>query len=211
VIGYVFLPCFRVLLPHKATTPYKVQKGDTLYGIARKFQITPEELYAANPRKQNHTILSIGDILHIPVRRIHSTSDPNAIRALARENHVKNIYTPFLYPLGKKVPVQRRYSDLSYEPHKGILFQKTDFYQSVLAAKEGIIVCIDYMEGYGNYIIIKHPGEFYTVYGNLGRIYVNLGQSVPSRHKIGLIKPNSGLYFQITYKDKPLDPASLLI
>ena len=43
---------------------YKVQSGDTLWGIARKFNITVDELKSANNLKDNS--LSIGQLLYIP-------------------------------------------------------------------------------------------------------------------------------------------------
>ncbi len=44
---------------------YRVQSGDTLWGIARKFGITVDELKAVNNLKDNS--LSIGQLLFIPI------------------------------------------------------------------------------------------------------------------------------------------------
>jgi LysM repeat protein len=47
------------------TKKYKVKKGDTLYGIAKKFKITVEALQAANPKVKAGN-LKIGQTLIIP-------------------------------------------------------------------------------------------------------------------------------------------------
>ena len=48
-----------------ADTSYKVEKGDTLYSISRKYQITVAELRAANNLSEND-IIKIGQKLIIP-------------------------------------------------------------------------------------------------------------------------------------------------
>ncbi len=45
--------------------PYEIQSGDTLYGIARKFNITVSEIYAANPGVIAEN-LYIGQLICIP-------------------------------------------------------------------------------------------------------------------------------------------------
>jgi LysM repeat protein len=54
----------KVLLTISDNTTYKVQKGDTLYGIAKKYNISVEELRKANNLKESDT-LKIGMILNI--------------------------------------------------------------------------------------------------------------------------------------------------
>ncbi|MBI5349066.1 MAG: LysM peptidoglycan-binding domain-containing protein [Chloroflexi bacterium] len=51
-----------------AGTPvsYTVQSGDWLYSIARKFNITPQALIAANPQINANTVLKPGTVLNIP-------------------------------------------------------------------------------------------------------------------------------------------------
>lgn len=58
-----FLLCFTVML--FADTTYKVQKGDTLYSISKKYQITVAELRTANNLSENDMI-KVGQKLIIP-------------------------------------------------------------------------------------------------------------------------------------------------
>ncbi len=62
-----------------ADTTYKVEKGDTLYSISRKYQITVAELRAANNLSEND-VIKAGQKLKIP------SADISAAAALATDN-----------------------------------------------------------------------------------------------------------------------------
>jgi LysM repeat protein len=66
-----------------ADTSYKVEKGDTLYSISRKYQITVAELRAANNLSEND-IIKIGQKLIIP------TADISTAAALLSDNTKKD-------------------------------------------------------------------------------------------------------------------------
>ena len=66
-----------------ADTNYKVEKGDTLYSISRKYQITVAELRAANNLSEND-IIKIGQKLIIP------TADISTAAALIADNTKKD-------------------------------------------------------------------------------------------------------------------------
>jgi len=53
--------------------------------------------------------------------------------------------------------------------------------REIIPAKDGVVVetCrIGCAGSYGNYIIIKHEAELFTLYGHLAEVYVNTGQEV---------------------------------
>ena len=62
-----------------ADTTYKVEKGDTLYSISRKYQITVAELRAANNLSEND-VIKAGQKLKIP------SADISSAAALATDN-----------------------------------------------------------------------------------------------------------------------------
>jgi nucleoid-associated protein YgaU len=57
------------ITPEPAPTPqvYVIVAGDTISKIARQFDITPDELLAANPQVKNPNRIQVGDELTIPV------------------------------------------------------------------------------------------------------------------------------------------------
>lgn len=62
---WTFSCLFSMQLIAQTTKEHTVVAGETLYGIARNYQIHFNDLVKANPQIQNNAI-NIGDILHIP-------------------------------------------------------------------------------------------------------------------------------------------------
>lgn len=76
-----------------ADETYKVQKGDTLYSISRKFQITVAELRAANNLSEND-VLKADQKLIIPTADIGTAAALTATNTKSSSNNVKTtVYT----------------------------------------------------------------------------------------------------------------------
>jgi murein DD-endopeptidase MepM/ murein hydrolase activator NlpD len=86
----------------------------------------------------------------------------------------------------------------------------------VLAADTGIAQVYPGSYGYGNYIIVLHPGGYYTLYGHLAGFTVSNGQVVGMGQQIG-VEGSTGfstgphLHFGIWYNDYPVDPCAYII
>jgi murein DD-endopeptidase MepM/ murein hydrolase activator NlpD len=66
--------------------------------------------------------------------------------------------------------------------------------------------------GYGNYVVIAHPGGFLSLYGHLDKLLVSAGQVVRQGQGIGLLgstgwSTGPHVHFEIRMGDKPVDPA----
>ena len=84
----------------------------------------------------------------------------------------------------------------------------------VYAVSRGVVSLITYLRRFGNTVIIDHGGSFYTVYAQLGEVYVSNGESVQGGDLIGRVDhADDGrpiLHFEI-YKDKEaVDPTAWL-
>ena len=70
---------------------------------------------------------------------------------------------------------------------------------------EGIVISKQFIPGYQNMLIIQH-GSYYTVYSNLGEVFVKKGERVKTRQVIGKVGWNrisnvSEVHFEV-WRDK---------
>lgn len=81
---------------------------------------------------------------------------------------------------------------------------------------EGVIEAVNFgFFGYGNQVIIKHPGNLVSMYAHMGRVYVTKGQTVnidSSLGTIGLTGFTSGphTHLELTLDGKMIDPLTIL-
>jgi septal ring factor EnvC (AmiA/AmiB activator) len=80
---------------------------------------------------------------------------------------------------------------------------------------EGKVVFVNWMNGYGNTIIVDHGGGYYSVYGHLKKIDKAMGDKVSAKDTIArvgqsgdVIRPT--LHFELRFHDKPQDPHTWL-
>jgi len=79
-----------------------------------------------------------------------------------------------------------------YYIHKGIDISTYRSGDPIVATADGQVVTIDYDEGFGNYLIIKHKHGYYTRYAHMLSTRVKVGQRVQQNEVIGYIG-NTGL------------------
>jgi murein hydrolase activator len=81
----------------------------------------------------------------------------------------------------------------------------------IKAVQGGEIIFCDYFKGYGNLLIIQHPGNFHSLYGHCEKFLKKPGDHVGAGEVVALVG-NSGslygkcLYFEIRQNLKPQDP-----
>jgi murein hydrolase activator len=83
------------------------------------------------------------------------------------------------------------------------------------AVHAGKVIFAEWFKGFGQLIIINHGGGYHTLYGNLSEIFSHVGDIIKANEVIGKVGTSGvlnapGLYFEIRYKGKPLDPAQWL-
>jgi septal ring factor EnvC (AmiA/AmiB activator) len=83
------------------------------------------------------------------------------------------------------------------------------------AVHSGKVVFAEWFKGYGQLVIVNHGDGYHTLYGSLSEIFTKVGDIIKGKQAVGRvgnsgIMNTSGLYFELRYKGKPLDPLQWL-
>lgn len=81
----------------------------------------------------------------------------------------------------------------------------------VKALGPGLVVFADWLRGFGNLMIIDHGDGYMSLYGNNEAVLKREGESVSAGETIATVgnsggNAESGLYFEVRYHSKPIDP-----
>ena len=121
---------------------------------------------------------------------------------------------PFLKPLqGRVLSSYGGKSDGRYNEGVNIAAKAGS---PVRAARDGKVAYIgNAVEGYGNFILIKHGDEYITAYAHLGKALVKEGTVVKRGQVIGTVGTTGNvdraqLHFEIRKGRKSIDPVSMI-
>jgi septal ring factor EnvC (AmiA/AmiB activator) len=83
------------------------------------------------------------------------------------------------------------------------------------AVHEGKVVFAEWFKGYGQLVIINHGDGYHSLYGSLSEIFTKVGDIIKERQIVGRVGNSGlvnlpGLYFELRYKGKPLNPIQWL-
>ncbi len=85
----------------------------------------------------------------------------------------------------------------------------------VKSVAAGKVVFADWLRGFGNLIIVDHGSGFMSLYGSNESLYKQPGETVKAGETIATVgnsggNPQSGLYFELRYQSKPVNPLGWL-
>ncbi len=176
---------------------YQVKPGDTLIGIANRYNVDWRVLQRIN-RISSPRSLQIGTEIRIRSDGIPGFSDPLRIPLVLTSKYG---YRPH--------PVTGR-----WRMHDGIDLRAA-VGTRVYASKAGRVIFAGRKGGYGKLVGIEHEDNFTTWYGHLSRIRVKVGQIVSQGKVIGLsgntgISTGPHLHFEIRYKGRSEKPTKYI-
>ncbi len=203
----------------RTTTSYgvihTVRSGETLSGIARRYDVSTEALARHNGLRNPNRIM-VGQRLIIPRRdaiaRLYRSPRPSA-RVKPTPASVRRLSTPFLWPV--RGTVTRTFSDNATDPHKGVDIAAPSGTPIRAVGSGEVLFSGVGPEGYGLIVIVEHDNRFVTVYAHNRANTVRVGQRVARGQRIAYVG-NSGnatgphLHFEVRYGADPRDPLTVL-
>ena len=216
-------------------TTYRAVRGDTLYGIARKFSVSVEALRDANSLAVNY-VLREGDSLSLPsdaripadagvsvagtglaapaarpataapASKTATAAIPSEVQSGAPRETVAATVNPQV-----RWPVSAR--ELSYMTGKlsGVVItgQRSESVQSLT---HGTVLSAGPFQGFGRVAIIHVEGGYLYVYGGCESLSVKEGDKVGPGTELGklgidAVSNKAQLFFMVYRSNTPVDPA----
>ncbi|RXR05335.1 LysM peptidoglycan-binding domain-containing protein [Pseudoxanthomonas composti] len=201
----------------------RIERGDTLYGVASRNDILATDLAAWNGIAPPYTIYP-GQTLRLypsgakggstagtPAPATPRSSTPTASPPPAPAPAPINSGIAWRWPADGQVVGRFTNGD---QTKQGIDIAGSSG-QAVRATADGVVVYSGAgLVGYGELIIVKHNESWLSAYGHNRKRLVNEGQNVKSGQQIAEMGRSGAardmLHFEIRYNGKPVDPMSYL-
>lgn len=222
--GYV--PSYAPVDINAAT--HTVVRGDTVYNIAKRYQITQDNLRAWNGLADN--TISVGQVLRVKPAGYVA---PATTVAATKPTTPVQTQQPAAKPVQQaaSTPVQsggtRNVAGITWQRptsgnvvgqfggnNKGIDIAGNAGQAVVSAADGKVVYAGSGLRGYGNLVIVQHNSTFLTAYGHNQSLLVKEGQTVKRGQTIARMgntdAPRNQLHFEVRQNGKPVNPTQYI-
>ncbi|MCL5999436.1 MAG: peptidoglycan DD-metalloendopeptidase family protein [Chloroflexi bacterium] len=216
-----------------------VEEGDTLDGIARRFQVTPDSLVAepVNELRDVNQPLAIGQVVFVPGGQrelvVWEVPEPELVQPKTASASGVPVYRvgacgeiaipalgtgTFIYPT-----TQRTLSGYNFgRVHPGLDFDG-DMGNPIYAADSGTVIfagdsvnAAGRFVGYGRYVVIDHGNGYQTLYAHSSELYVTCGQQVLKGSLIAVVGSTGNstgphLHFELRNQRRAVNPWDFLL
>ncbi|MBI3601632.1 MAG: peptidoglycan DD-metalloendopeptidase family protein [Candidatus Omnitrophica bacterium] len=177
---------------------HKVQKGQTLWYIARTYGVAVEDITEVN-NIPNAAAIEVGQLIFVPGAK--------GVKEMASAYSPDKNKDEFAWPMKGKI--LSYFKDHRGEgSNRGIDIEAGDT-DTVKASREGQVVLVDYMSGYNQTVMIDHGDGFISVYALNRKLLVKLGDHVYKGEAIaqaGSVTGRGFLHFEIRRGKEATNP-----
>ena len=206
-----------------------LEKGDTLYSIAKRWKTTAQAIQAENGIS-DVTSLQIGQVLKMPPEAVRPADEPtpelppdadplvrpppSALSACGDlpRGGAPTAQSPFIWPV--EGVVVAKFGNQDGERHDGIDIAAPRG-TPIWAAAEGTVILSGEQEGYGRIVAVQHTEDRVTLYAHNAKNCVSDGTKVAVGEVLGLVGTSGGLasprvHFEVRISQKPVNPRRFL-
>jgi murein DD-endopeptidase MepM/ murein hydrolase activator NlpD len=189
-----------------APVRYVVRQGDTLSGIAGRFNVAMADVAATNGIASPYR-LSVGQSLAIPGVQTAKAVPDAAPPALTGRGFLWPVSGKVIGGFGVTANGQHR-NGINIAARKGA---------PVVASEDGIVVyASDGIDGYGRMVLVRHDEGYITTYAHNATLLVEVGDVVRRGQVIARVGDTgdvstSQLHFELRRGTKPINPEAVLV
>lgn len=197
---------------------YRVERGDTVYKIARENRTTVANIKRWNGLT-NPDAIEVGQVLRIaPAAGSATAAESSGAGAAgsAKSDAGAQVSSPKAGPGVTLVwPAQGSViRSFDGKNSKGIDIANAAGTPVVAAATGNVVYAGNGLRGYGNMLIVKHDDEYLTAYAHNRVLLVKEGQTVQQGQQIAEMGDTDSnrtmLHFEVRYMGRSADPAKYL-
>lgn len=202
LIGCVHTPFYYWSLEAEKGVYHKLEKGQTLWRIAKTYNVSVDEIIRVN-KIEDVSNLKVGQQIFIPCATQQLKVDvyipPKPTEFPSTKEKCEGL-TQFIWPVNGKII--SGFGNRGKSMHNAIDI-KSESGTPIKAVADGIVTYSqDSLRGYGNAIIITHENDFTTLYAHNSVNLVKEGQKVKQGEIIGKVgqtgrSTTSHLHFEL--------------
>ena len=191
------IPIREVVRPERKGIYHKVKKGETLWRIAKSYNVPIKDIIRTN---------NIPKAAKIERNQLVFIPEVDTVVEIFQD--VDKAQNEFIWPVKGRV-IRYFHQRQEGRVNKGIDIRAQEG-DMVKAARTGRVVFADYLSGYGYTVILDHLDGLYSVYAKNSKLLVKLGELALRNRDIAQVGRSSDLaylHFQIRKKsieDNPL-------
>ncbi len=216
----------RVSVPTKGFAKHTVETGETIYSIARLYNVSVTSLAKLNKLDAEFTIYLGQDItipitqnkIGLPKKTVKTTSkklvddqNNNSVPISKKQNAISTKKT-FIMPVKGRI-ISKYNPNNEKQKNQGIDFQVSPGSPVFAAASGNVALITDNTENFGKIVLIKHKNNLISIYGRVAKVLVKKNEVVTKGQKIGSMaeKINDGktgtiLHFELRRGTQSVNP-----
>ncbi|MFO7881030.1 MAG: peptidoglycan DD-metalloendopeptidase family protein [Kosmotogaceae bacterium] len=181
---------------------YTVRSGDSLWGIARAYDIDLEDLRSSNPLLKNSNVIHSGDKLFLPIN-FEEILHPDIVKeAIGFPNNYEEIKSSIISTYGS-------YDNGYANPGIDLNLEAPIYIRNILPGR--VIEVGELNEFYGLAVLIDHGDGYRTVYSRLSESELEKDDFVKAGDIVGITKNEKvNLHFELWKGEIPINPADIL-